>query len=166
METTINALFAHAVTRFANRPGLLEAVEDNEIITLTYSMLQQKVNDFSGYLQKQHIAKGDSIILWSASRINWMVAYLGALQVGAVIVPLDVNSKQDFVDRIANITEARFLITTQKQYTTLRQPVLPLIDIDDVPQATFDLAQLPSVNGNDLAELVFTSGTTGQPKGV
>jgi long-chain acyl-CoA synthetase len=166
METTINSLFATAVTRFANRPALLEAVEDNEIITLTYSMLQQKVNDFSGYLQKQHIAKGDRIILWSASRINWMVAYLGALQVGAVIVPLDVNSKQDFVDRIANITEARFLITTQKQYTTLRQPVLPLIDIDDVPQATFDLAQLPSVNGNDLAELVFTSGTTGQPKGV
>src|SRR6266699_1716211 len=166
METTINELFATAVTRYTKRPALLEPVEDNEIMCLTYSTLQQQVHDFCGYLQEQRIVKGDRILLWSGSRNNWMISYLGALLAGAVIVPLDVNSRQDFLARIADITEAKYLITTQKQYKTLRQPALPLIDIDALPSGTFDPAQLPTVRGNDLAELVFTSGTTGQPKGV
>src|SRR6185312_7941750 len=122
METTINSLFAAAVSRIANRPALLELVENNAIVTLTYSKLLQQVHDFCGYLQEQHIQKGDRILIWSASRINWMIAYLGVLQAGAVIVPLDVNSRQDFVARIAAITDARFLITTHKQYALLQQP--------------------------------------------
>ncbi len=95
-----------------------------------------------------------------------MVAFLGALLVGAVVVPLDVNTKEDFLVRIAETTEAKLLVTTKKQYAGLKQPPLPLVDIDALPQETLDAAKLPAVNGDDLAELVFTSGTTGQPKGV
>src|SRR5258708_39655559 len=104
------------------------------------AMRQRQVHDLCGYGQEIHIAKGDRILLWSASRINWMISYLGALLAGVVIVPLDVNSRQDFLARIADITEAKYLITTQKQYKTLQQPVLPLIDIDALPSGTFDPA--------------------------
>src|SRR5260221_489060 len=95
-----------------------------------------------------------------------MVAFLGALLVGSVIVPVDVNSKEDFLSRVKQTTEAKYLITTQKQYSGLKQPPAPLIAIDALPSGGLDTAKLPAVNGSDLAELVFTSGTTGQPKGV
>src|SRR5260221_8003438 len=150
METTINELFATAVTRYTKRPALLEPVEDNEMMCLTYTMLQQQVHDFCGYLQEIHIAKGDRILLWSASRINWMISYLGTLLAGVVIVPLDVNSRQDFLARIADITEAKYLITTQKQYKTLQQPVLPLTDIKDLPSGTFSIPEaLPFSNSTN-----------------
>lgn len=165
---TIPALFAASVERFAQRPALLEPVERESIVTLTYASLQERVHGFAGYLQKLHVKKGESIIIWAASRSDWLIAYLGALLLGVVVVPLDVNSREDFLERIAGTTNARLIVTTQKQYSNLHdmQASLPLVDIDAMPQETLDVSSLPELKGDDLAELVFTSGTTGQPKGV
>src|SRR6266446_9537289 len=163
---TINELLYTAVERYKHRPVLLEPAEESSMSSLTYGGLLERAQGFAGYLQAEKVERGERMLLWSASRIDWMVAFLGALLVGAVIVPLDVNSKEDFLSRVKQTTEAKYLITTQKQYSGLKQPPAPLIAIDDLPREAFDASKLPQINGNDLAELVFTSGTTGQPKGV
>ncbi len=164
--STIPLLFNNAVERFADRPALIEPVENGSFYTLTYRELQQRVHGFAGYLQQQNIGPGERLMIWSASRANWLIAYLGVLLVGGVVVPLDVNTKEDFLIRLTDITEAKFLITTAKQYESLQNPALLLINIDDLPQSTYDPQVAPIVKDDDLAELVFTSGTTGQPKGV
>src|SRR5450759_589055 len=163
---TINALFASAVERFLGRTALLEPTDDAGIVSYTYAELQVKVYTFTGYLQEQHFIKGQRIMLWAASRVDWMIAFLGTLLAGGVVVPLDNNSKEDFIERIAQTTGATHLITTSKQYAMLKNSTLSRIDLDNLPQGTFDAAALPEVKGDDLDELVFTSGTTGQPKGV
>ena len=163
---TIPQLFANAIDRFSTRSALLEPADSGAMTTLTYQEVQTRVHAFAGYLQQLNLAKGDRILIWSASRIDWLIAYFAALLVGLVIVPLDVNSKEDFLQRICEVSSARFLITTQKLYQGLKQPPVPLIDIDALPQGTLDTASLPQMSEQDLAQLVFTSGTTGQPKGV
>lgn len=163
---TINALFAAAVERFPGRTVLLEPTEDGSIVSYTYAELQQKVFAFCGYLQSQGLTKGQRVLVWAPSRADWMIAFLGTLLAGGVIVPLDNGSKEDFIERIAQTTGATHIITTGKQYATLKKVALPLIDLDNLPQGTLDADALPEVTGDDLAELVFTSGTTGQPKGV
>src|SRR5690242_15035412 len=168
MDTLVQ-LFSHTVKHFNNRVALLEPIgtaDGSSISTLTYQMLQERVHSFAGYLLQQGVIKGDRLMIWSASRSNWLIAYFGALLAGMTIVPLDVNTRQEFLERIAETTEAKFLVTTQKQYQGLQQISIPFIDIDTLPSDSLDLAQLPSLERDDLAEIVFTSGTTGQPKGV
>ncbi|TMB79633.1 MAG: hypothetical protein E6J48_11070 [Chloroflexi bacterium] len=156
------------ITRHSNgyRIALIEPIEGARMSTLTYHTALERVRGFAGYLQQLHIEKGDCLLIWSPSRSDWLIAYLGALLIGAVIVPLDVNSKEDFLLRVAELTDTKLLITTQKQFAGLLQTSLPLVDLDALPQAAMDAAKLPEVHENDLAEVVFTSGTTGQPKGV
>src|SRR5947209_16897216 len=163
---TIVEVFAHSVEHFADRPALLQATEENGFTIITYRSFQEKAEQFAGYLQKQKYKKGDRVLIWSASRIEWLIAYIGALLVGVTVVPLDVSSKQNFLDRVAAATNAHTLITTQKQYATLKDTHLSLLDIDALPTDSFDAAALPEIHGDDLAQIVFTSGTTGMPKGV
>ena len=163
---TINTLIATAIERFGDHPAFIEPAAGESMATLSYRALQERMQGFAGYLQHQQFVKGDTILLWSASRTDWMVAYFGSLLVGAVVVPLDVSTKEDFLARIQKTTAAKLLLTTQKQYASLQHPPVPLVDIDALPQETLDTSALPVVEENDLAELVFTSGTTGQPKGV
>lgn len=163
---TIPLLFNAAVVRSGTRLALIEPVEGNTLSTFTYQALQERVFAFAGYLQQQELPPGERIMIWSPSRSNWLIAYLGALLVGMVVVPLDTNSREDFLQRIATATEAKFLVTTRKQFQELHEPSFSFIDIDALPQDTLDKSKLPEINPDDLAELVFTSGTTGQPKGV
>ena len=163
---TIPQLVTDAVARFATHSALIEPGEGGTVSTLTYHELQERIHGFAGYLQQQGVVKDERIMIWSASRANWLIAYLGALTIGMTVVPLDVSSKEDFLERVGETTEATYLITTRKQYQGLKSSSIPLIDIDALPQEKLDVTRLPKIEENDLAELVFTSGTTGQPKGV
>ncbi len=130
---TINSLFATAVEQFGGRIALMEPGTATDMSTFTYSEVQQKVQYFAGYLQEIALQKGERVLIWSASRIDWMVAFLSVLQIGGVVVPLDINSREDFIRHIAQTTEAKYLIAPQQRLATLKSPPVPQIDLDVLP---------------------------------
>jgi len=145
------------------------ALHDDEPWAWTYSELLAASRKTAGYLSEQGVAKGDRVIFWGPNRPEWVAAFFGCQMLGAVAVPLDVRSLEDLLDSIAGQTEPRHMFLGHAQAEALERKHAPHTVLEELRDRIADVAPLPAdapVEPEDVAELVFTSGTTGHPKGV
>ena len=135
--------------------------------TWTYRDLEDIVPRTARYLSESGIQKGDRVITFGVNRPEYGIAMLAALRVGAVLVPLDVNSSAEFVQKIATLTRASAAVVSQQTRPRAEGLGLTLFDMEQLPDRARLKEPLPKadVGPDDLAEVVFTSGTTGDPKG-
>ncbi len=133
---------------------------------LTYAEAASGALAFAEHLRNQGIAKGERILFWGENRPEWVVSLWGCLIEGVVAVPLDFRSSAAIVERIAGIVEARALLLGQGSEAPreLRCPIWPMRMVLDLPRAAH--AATNQADPGDLAEILFTSGATGDPKGV
>ncbi len=113
------------------------------------------------------IKKGDAILIWAPNSPQWAVVYLACALSGVILVPLDARNTADFVLKVQRETEAKMLLRTQFK----KDPGLPVSSIlieslFDRLEETSPTQKLPSIQPDDCLEIVYTSGTTGNPKGV
>lgn len=113
------------------------------------------------------LRKPDKVIFWGENRPEWVVALWGCLLEGIVVTPIDFRSSPATVQRIAGIVDAKALLIGPglTAPADLRCPVWQMRSVLDLPRA----AQAPDpspADPADLAEILFTSGATGEPKGV
>ena len=137
-------------------------------IRWTYDKLWEDSGRVATLLQRRGLSKGDQAILWGPNSPHWVLAFFGCLRAGVVLIPLDLRSAPDYVSRVISRTEPKLAFTSR---------FTPKGDVDlGVPEITFEelelaIADLPTpdpipIHPDDLAEIMFTSGTTGDPKGV
>ena len=117
---------------------------------------------FSLRVSSKRVALGGAIACSFGARIvRWIVAFYGCLLRGAVVVPLDLKSAPDFAGRVQQQVSAKLLLADESQ---LNVPCLSLNNLADAiahhPSHSYDATP------NDLVQVVFTSGTTAEPKGV
>lgn len=134
----------------------------------SYRDLADVVPRVARHLSGAGIRKGDRVLIWGVNRPEYGIAFLAALRAGAILVPIDVNSLTEFAQRIAERTRAvAAIVSTQTRERALALG-LPLHEMEQLPDIARRLDPLPDpgVLPGDLAEIVFTSGTTGDPKGA
>jgi long-chain acyl-CoA synthetase len=131
----------------------------------TYAQVARAARGAAARLHAAGLAKGDTVIFFSENRPEWIVALWGCLLAGVVVVPIDYRASPDFLLRIARIVGAKLLLVGQD---------VPTID-PPAAAARWMLHELEWADGqpptvavtrDDVAEIIFTSGATAEPKGV
>ncbi|MGB4759015.1 MAG: class I adenylate-forming enzyme family protein [Candidatus Saccharimonadales bacterium] len=135
--------------------------------TLTFKELSDEVNQMAAYMANQIGEQtGQQVVaLLLSNSWQFVVAHLGTLQAGHIVMPIDPTYKKLEVSGITDQQKPVHVITT-KALASEFDPSLPITTIDDLPWrgAKTDLAFLRLPADKQAATLLFTSGTTGKPK--
>jgi long-chain acyl-CoA synthetase len=135
----------------------------------SYGLVTRTAYQFSRELEARSIGKGDRVLIWAESSPEWVAVFFGCLVRGAIAVPLDVQSESDFVDRVARQVEAKLAVIDQAALGKA-PPEIPAIEMEKLGSILSCHAVEPpssvEASPDDTAEIVFTSGTTAEPKGV
>jgi len=137
--------------------------------TLSYGELYRQIGRLAGQLKEEGIRKGDLLLLWGENAPEWVIAFWSCVVRGAVIVPLDAAFSWKFVHKIQEKTGATFLIHGRD--VDASAAALPKLAFDDINRTLDDDAchlewDAEDASPDDIVQIVYTSGTTGEPRGV
>jgi long-chain acyl-CoA synthetase len=131
----------------------------------TYAEVARAARGLAARLHALGIRKGDKVVFWSENRPEWIVAFWGCLLNGIVVVPIDYRASPDFLARVGRIVAAKLILVGQDVpplAASIAVPVWKLHELewhDGVPPVV-------AIARDDIAEIIFTSGATAEPKGV
>ena len=156
-------MFLHEIIKGANPSHLVFEGEAN----VTYGQLVEWIRKYRNKLYEMGIRQGDRVALYSSNRAEFVYVYLSVVSLGAIIIPVNCSLVDREVDYILRDSGSALLITD-----TAMTVSCPSIDIHDLDfQAEEDKAEeapdFPKdISVDDVCALVYTSGTTGSPKGA
>lgn len=133
----------------------------------SYARVAAAANRFARLLERRGIARGDRILLWGENCAEWVVAFVGCVLRGVAVVPMDRVASPDFARRVAQQVDARLIVCSRDLAHAAPQPALVLEDLCDILAGESpEPYPSPALTRSDTLQIVFTSGTTAEPKGV
>ncbi|MDR3122450.1 MAG: long-chain fatty acid--CoA ligase, partial [Treponema sp.] len=170
---TMVEAFKITASRYGERPCF--TIYEPDRISLSYSEALKIIEGVSRWLHSRGIRRGDKVALTGKNSPEWAVAFIAIHFAGAVVVPIDYQLRQEETESLLRFSGARVLFVDEEKYercaADLKDAVSDIVSLKqgagtylydlDGPEAVWELPE-----ENDLAAILFTSGTMGRPKGV
>jgi len=165
-EFTIAHYLSALADKYENAPAMYFK-SAFRTFSFSYREVYERCLRVANYLSQKGIRKGDRILVWSYNGQEYGSILLGCALSGVIAVPVDFSSKANFVETIAEKVGAKHLFHSKRRPFTKKG--LSHIHVEDLDR---ELSEVPirqrdfGVRDEDTYEIVFTSGTTSDPKGV
>jgi len=136
--------------------------------TFTYAQVAAAARQFAARLRAEGIGPDDKVVLWSENRAEWIAVLWGCLLETVVLVPVDYRSSAEFVAHIADVVNAKAIVVGETVGApNVSRPVWPITALAEAAsQQDRPHPAPPTPHPGTLAEIIFTSGATAEPKGV
>ncbi|MEY9992041.1 long-chain acyl-CoA synthetase [Streptomyces sp. V4I8] len=162
----------------AQRPDHSAVIHESE--HFTYGWLWEQARRYAAVLRANGVRPGDRVAMLLVDTPQFPVVYFGVLAAGAVAVPLNVMSTASEIDHVLTDADARFLVCAAFLLAQAREAAEPLgtvlltvgpgpagtVDLENAAQDTAPIDESAVREPDDVAVVFYTSGTTGEPKGV
>src|SRR5215208_1008343 len=174
-------LFETSAKRYSTRVAM-RIERDGQKEQYTYADIQELATRAAAFFAAQGVKPADRVLLVSHNAPEWGISYFGVLKAGATCVPVDPESKTDELVNFVRASGATGLVLGEKadeEHPGLQETLVEagldarlwryreVFELTDERSEDERIALLPAkVSPNTVASLIFTSGTTGQPKGV
>src|SRR5579864_8348303 len=136
---------------------------------VTYGQVVEWTFGFAQELERRSLAKGDRVMLWGENSAEWAAVFFGCALRGAVVVPMDDGASVGFARRVCAQVGAKLVVASGRHREEVGDLSLPILGLEELAGSCQDSAM--SGGGDmprrdDVLQIVFTSGTTADPKGV
>lgn len=162
-------LYLHSVNAYASRP--VSSMYHGE--NITYDVFAERVDTVRNLLLGAGLSKGDKVVLLSSNMTNWGVAYFATVITGMIVVPVLPDFSGSQLDIILEHSEAKALIVSDKLFSKLSSHSVKAMNIvirsknlGVISQTCDDKGTEGEPAPDDVAAIIYTSGTTSSPKGV
>jgi acyl-CoA ligase (AMP-forming) (exosortase A-associated) len=163
MVYTLNELLSLRSATHGSKTALVDGEK-----RVSYTDIDREVLQYAALIREKGVKRGERVAIFLPRSVEHVAALFGAWRADAVAVVVNNILKERQVNYILQHSEASLLITNQNLYSTLPSPSIghdKIIIVDDI-SVTDHAVSSPESIGTDLAMIVYTSGSTGMPKGI
>jgi long-chain acyl-CoA synthetase len=134
----------------------------------TYSELAVLAHRFADELARRGITPGERVVLWGRNSAEWIAAFFGCVEAGVLVVPLDASGSREFAQHVMQEVSPRLIVaeTALLRSVHFETAHLELEHLKSILPETRDRAARPVLSLDSPLQILFTSGTTGAPKGI